>query len=151
MRDTVFEIGDNVVIKGRENEGIWIIDNETKDREGNTMFDLIAETSYGANIEEEDVYPESLTSEADYLEYLHNIANPSIEFPLFKSYGLTKEQVLEVVMNFISNQIELHKNLAEEAMNDNNYEFAADYFKEVNALLQIKMMEDKFYHRFVQE
>nr|DAU48613.1 MAG TPA: hypothetical protein [Caudoviricetes sp.] len=150
MRDTVFEIGDNVVIKGRENEGIWIIDNETKDREGNTMFDLIAETSYGANIEE-DVYPESLTSEADYLEYLHNIANPSIEFPLFKSYGLTKEQVLEVVMNFISNQIELHKNLAEEAMNDNNYEFAADYFKEVNALLQIKMMEDKFYHRFVQE
>lgn len=150
MRDTVFEIGDNVVIKGRENEGIWIIDNETKDREGNTMFDLIAETSYGANIEEA-VYPESLTSEADYLEYLHNIANPSIEFPLFKSYGLTKEQVLEVVMNFISNQIELHKNLAEEAMNDNNYEFAADYFKEVNALLQIKMMEDKFYHRFVQE
>ena len=150
MRDTVFEIGDNVVIKGRENEGIWIIDNETKDREGNTMFDLIAETSYGANIEE-DVYPESLTSEADYLEYLHNIANPSIEFPLFKSYGLTKEQVLDVVMNFISNQIELHKNLAEEAMNDNNYEFAADYFKEVNALLQIKMMEDKFYHRFVQE
>lgn len=150
MRDTVFEIGDNVVIKGRENEGIWIIDNETKDREGNTMFDLIAETSYGANIEE-DVYPESLTSEADYLEYLHNIANPSIEFTLFKSYGLTKEQVLEVVMNFISNQIELHKNLAEEAMNDNNYEFAADYFKEVNALLQIKMMEDKFYHRFVQE
>lgn len=150
MRDTVFEIGDNVVIKGRENEGIWIIDNETKDREGNTMFDLIAETSYGANIEEY-VYPESLTSEADYLEYLHNIANPSIEFPLFKSYGLTKEQVLEVVMNFISNQIELHKNLAEEAMNDNNYEFAADYFKEVNALLQIKMMEDKFYHRFVQE
>lgn len=150
MRDIVFEIGDNVVIKGRENEGIWIIDNETKDREGNTMFDLIAETSYGANIEE-DVYPESLTSEADYLEYLHNIANPSIEFPLFKSYGLTKEQVLEVVMNFISNQIELHKNLAEEAMNDNNYEFAADYFKEVNALLQIKMMEDKFYHRFVQE
>lgn len=150
MRDTVFEIGDNVVIKGRENEGIWIIDNETKDREGNTMFDLIVETSCGANIEE-DVYPESLTSEADYLEYLHNIANPSIEFPLFKSYGLTKEQVLEVVMNFISNQIELHKNLAEEAMNDNNYEFAADYFKEVNALLQIKMMEDKFYHRFVQE
>ena len=70
---------------------------------------------------------------------------------MFKSYGLTKEQVLEVVMNFISNQIELHKNLAEEAMNDNNYEFAADYFKEVNALLQIKMMEDKFYHRFVQE
>lgn len=150
MRDTVFEIGDNVVIKGRENEGIWIIDNETKDREGNTMFDLIAETSYGANIEE-DVYPESLISEADYLEYLHNIANPSIEFPLFKSYGLTKEQVLEVVMNFIGNQIELHKNLAEEAMNDNNYEFAADYFKEVNTLLQIKMMEDKFYHRFVKE
>lgn len=149
MRDTVFEIGDNVVIKGRENEGIWIIDNETKDREGNTMFDLIAETSYGANIEE-DVYPESLISEADYLEYLHNIANPSIEFPLFKSYGLTKEQVLEVVMNFISNQIELHKSLAEEAMNDNNYEFAADYFREVNTLLQIKMMEDKFYHRFVQ-
>lgn len=149
MRDTVFEIGDNVVIKGRENEGIWTIDSETKDREGNTMFDLITETPYGANIEE-DVYPESLTSEADYLKYLHNIANPSIEFPLFKSYGLTKEQVLEVVMNFIGNQIELHKSLAEEAMNDNNYEFAADYFKEVNILLQIKMMEDKFYHRFVQ-
>ena len=47
--------------------------------------------------------------------------------------------------------IELHKSLAEEAMNDNNYEFAADYFKEVNTLLQIKMMEDKFYHRFVKE
>ena len=68
-----------------------------------------------------------------------------------EALNLAKEQVLEVVMNFISNQIELHKNLAEEAMNDNNYEFAADYFKEVNALLQIKMMEDKFYHRFVQE
>ena len=68
-----------------------------------------------------------------------------------EALNLAKEEVLEVVMNFISNQIELHKNLAEEAMNDNNYEFAADYFKEVNALLQIKMMEDKFYHRFVQE
>ena len=47
--------------------------------------------------------------------------------------------------------IELHKGLAEEAMADDNYQWAADYFKECQAFLNIKMLEDILYHRFVAE
>lgn len=152
MKDTLFEIGDKVVLKNKPEHGLWIIEDEYRDREGNTLFGLVQEALAveDGRIIEEGVYPEALISLEEYSEQIHSLANPSLKFPSFKSYGLTKEQVLEVVMNFISNQIELHKSLAEEAINDNNYEFAADYFREVNTLLQIKMMEDKFYHRFVQ-
>ena len=76
---------------------------------------------------------------------------PGLKFPSFKSYGLTKEQVFEVVMLFMTHMAELHKDLAEEAMADNNYQWATDYFKECQAFLNVKILEDKIWHRFVQD
>lgn len=70
---------------------------------------------------------------------------------VFKDYNLTKEEIFEVAMMFIDNQIEIHKNLAEEALHDNNYGWAADYFKDTQVLLTIKIMEDKLYYRFIEE
>lgn len=89
-------------------------------------------------------YPESLV---DAEEAQH----PGSEFPSFKSYGLTKEQVLEVVMLFMTQMADLHRGLAEEAMADGNYQWAIDYFKECQVFLNVKILEDKLYHRFVAE
>ena len=122
---------------------IYEVVEETVDREGNYEY-YLQEID---NAEAEAIgpyYPESLV---DAEEAQH----PGSEFPSFKSYGLTKEQVLEVVMLFMTQMIELHKGLAEEAMADDNYQWAADYFKECQAFLNIKMLEDILYHRFVAE
>ena len=122
---------------------IYEVVEETVDREGNYEY-YLQEID---NDEAEAIgpyYPESLV---DAEEAQH----PGSEFPSFKSYGLTKEQVLEVVMLFMTQMIELHKGLAEEAMADDNYQWAADYFKECQAFLNIKMLEDILYHRFVAE
>ena len=122
---------------------IYEVVEETVDREGNYEY-CLQEID---NAEAEAIgpyYPESLV---DAEEAQH----PGSEFPSFKSYGLTKEQVLEVVMLFMTQMIELHKGLAEEAMADANYQWAADYFKECQAFLNIKMLEDILYHRFVVE
>ena len=150
MKDTLFEIGDEVVLKNKPELGSWTIEDEYRDREGNTAFGLVQEVS-GERITEDGVYPEALISLEEYNEQIHSLANPSPDFPSFKSYGLTKEQVLEVVMLFMTQMIELHKGLAEEAMADDNYQWAADYFKECQAFLNIKMLEDILYHRFVAE
>lgn len=143
-----FEVGDKVRIKNALEDKVFVIAEISEDREGNLMITEMYNWEDEFDVSDLSWYPEELEL---YEDEPKKEINETLAFPPFKSYGLTKEQVLEVVMNFISNQIELHKNLAEEAMNDNNYEFAADYFKEVNTLLQIKMMEDKFYHRFVKE
>lgn len=143
-----FEVGDKVRIKNALEDKIFVIAEISEDREGNPMITEMYNWEDKFDVSDLSWYPEELEL---YEDEPKKEIKETLAFPPFKSYGLTKEQVLEVVMNFISNQIELHKNLAEEAMNDNNYEFAADYFKEVNTLLQIKMMEDKFYYRFVKE
>lgn len=143
-----FKVGDKVRIKNALEDKVFVISEISKDREGNPMITEMYNWEDDFDVSDLSWYPEELEL---YEDKPKKEVKEISAFPPFKSYGLTKEQVLEVVMNFIGNQIELHKNLAEEAMNDNNYEFAADYFKEVNTLLQIKMMEDKFYHRFVQE
>ena len=67
---------------------------ETIDREGNYEY-YLQEID---NAEAEAIgpyYPESLV---DAEEAQH----PGSEFPSFKSYGLTREQVLEVVMLFMT-------------------------------------------------
>lgn len=142
-----FKVGDKVRVKNALEDKVFVISEISEDREGNPMITEMYNWEDEFDVSDLSWYPEELEL---YEDEPKKEIKETLVFPPFKSYGLTKEQVLEVVMNFIGNQIELHKSLAEEAMNDNNYEFAADYFKEVNTLLQIKMMEDKFYHRFVQ-
>ena len=122
---------------------IYKVVEETVDREGNYEY-YLQEID---NAEAEAIgpyYPESLV---DAEEAQH----PGSEFPSFKSYGLTKEQVLEVVMLFMTNMADLHRGLAEEAMADGNYQWATDYFKECQVFLNVKILEDKLYHRFVVE
>ena len=122
---------------------IYEVVEETVDREGNYEY-YLQEID---NDEAEAIgpyYPESLV---DAEEAQH----PGSEFPSFKSYGLTKEQVLEVVMLFMTQMADLHKELAEEAMADGNYQWATDYFKECQVFLNVKILEDKLYHRFVAE
>ena len=122
---------------------IYEVVEEAVDREGNYEY-YLQEID---NDEAEAIgpyYPESLV---DAEEAQH----PGSEFPSFKSYGLTKEQVLEVVMLFMTNMADLHRGLAEEAMADGNYQWATDYFKECQVFLNVKILEDKLYHRFVAE
>ena len=153
MKDTLFEIGDEVVLKNKPELGSWTIENEYRDINGHTFFELVQEAIAveDGRIVEEDVHPEALISLEEYNEQVHSLANPSLEFPSFKSYGLTKKQVWEVAMLFMENMAELHKDLAEEAMADGNYQWATDYFKECQAFLNVKLLEDKLYHRFVVE
>lgn len=153
MKDTLFEIGDEVVLKDKPELGSWTIEDEYRDREGNTLFELVQEALAveDGRVVEEGVYPEALISLEEYNEQIHSLANPSPDFPSFKSYGLTKEQVLEVVMLFMTQMADLHKDLAEEAMADGNYQWATDYFKECQVFLNVKILEDKLYHRFVAE
>lgn len=121
---------------------IYEVVEETVDREGNYEY-------YLQEIDNDEAevigpyYPESLVD-------VEEVQHPVSEFPSFKSYGLTKEQVLEVVMLFMTNMADLHKGLAEEAMADGNYQWAADYLKECQVFLNVKILEDKLYHRFVE-
>lgn len=144
-----FEIGDKVRIKNAIEDKIFVVSEVSQDREGNPMVTEMYNWEDEDDVSDLSWYPEELELYED--EPRKDINDDKCKYPIFKSYGLTKEQVLEVVMLFITNQIGLHKGLAEEAFHDNNYEWAADYLKDVQALLHIKMMEDKLYHRFVQE
>lgn len=122
---------------------IYEVVEETVDREGNYEY-YLQEID---NDEAEAIgpyYPESLVDAEE-------AQRPVSKFPSFKSYGLTKEQVLEVVMLFMTNMADLHRDLAEEAMADGNYQWATDYFKECQVFLNVKILEDKLYHRFVVE
>lgn len=152
MKDTLFEIGDEVVLKNKPELGSWTIEDEHRDREGNTLFELVQEATAveDGRVVEGCVYPEALISLEEYSEQQYALANPSLEFPSFKSYGLTKEQVLEVVMLFMTNMADLHKGLAEEAMANENYQWAVDYLKECQVFLNVTTLEDKLYHRFVE-
>ena len=145
MKQERFEIGDLVNHKEGLKKGyntVYEITEEIKDKEGNYEYYIKV---YGNDEAEEEgpFYPESLVDSK--FEPIKS------KFPRFKSYGLTKEQVFEVVMLFMTYMAELHKDLAEEAMADNNYQWATDYFKECQAFLNVKVLEDKIWHRFVEE
>ena len=121
---------------------IYEVVEETVDREGNYEYYLLEIDNDEAEVIG-PYYPESLVD-------VEEVQHPVSEIPSFKSYGLTKEQVLEVVMLFMTNMADLHKGLAEEAMADGNYQWATDYLKECQVFLNVKILEDKLYHRFVE-
>ena len=122
---------------------IYEVVEETVDREGNYEY-YLQEID---NDEAEAIGPYYPKSLVDVEEAQH----PVSEFPSFKSYGLTKQQVLEVVMLFMTQMANLHKGLAEEAMANDNYQWAIDYLKDCQVFLSVKILEDKLYHRFVVE
>ena len=74
MKDTVFEIGDEVVLKGKPELGSWTIKDEYRDREGNTLFELVQEALQveDGRVVEEGVYPEALISLEEYNEQIHS-------------------------------------------------------------------------------
>ena len=74
MKDTVFEIGDEVVLKNKPELGSWTIEDEYRDREGNTLFELVQEALAVEDnrVVEEGVYPEALISLEEYNEQIHS-------------------------------------------------------------------------------
>ena len=145
MKQERFEIGDLVNHKEGLKKGyntVYEITEETKDKEGNYEYYIKVYGNDEAN-EEGPFYPESLVDSK--FEPIKS------KFPSFKSYGLTKEQVWEVTKLFMRHMVELHKDLAWEAFSDGNYEWTADYFKEAQHFVNILLMEDKIWHRFVEE
>ena len=152
MKDTVFEIGDEVVLKNKPELGSWTIEDEYRDREGNTLFELVQEALAveDGRVVEEGVYPEALISLEEYNEQVHSLANPSLEFPSFKSYGLTRKQVWEVMNNYANYMIGLLHDLEHEAINDGNEEFAKSYSDDKRVFYDLKLMSDRLWHRFVE-
>ena len=143
MEQKRFDLYDCVYTGNCDDDTIYEIVTETQDHEGNYMY-YIKEID---NDEAEEIgpfYPNLLVS-------VDETKKSKSDFPSFKSYGLTKKQVWEVAMLFMENMAELHKDLAEEAMADGNYQWATDYFKECQAFLNVKVLEDKIWHRFVEE
>lgn len=143
MKRITFEIGDYV--HSDSHSGKYEIVDQTWDREGNIEY-IIQNIRTG---DEYAAYPESLTEWDEWIDSAQP-ETPGLQFPSFKSYGLTKEQVWEVTKLYVEAMIRLHEELAQEALNDNNWSFAKDYFDEATILLKFKMIEDKLYHRFVQ-
>ena len=142
--DDIIETGDFVQIKDSDDDTIYEAREDLGHRDDHHYnVYWLKEVD---NDEAEEIGPYQLTS-------LVKVKDEPIKsrFPRFKSYGLTKEQVFEVVMLFMTHMAELHKDLAEEAMADNNYQWATDYFKECQAFLNVKILEDKIWYRFVEE
>ena len=152
MKDTVFEIGDEVVLKNKPELGSWTIEDEYRDREGNTLFELVQEALAVEDnrVVEEGVYPEALISLDEYNEQVHSLANPSLEFPSFKSYGLTRKQVWEVMNNYANYMIGLLHDLEDEAIGDGNEEFAKSFSDDKRVFYDLKLMSDRLWHRFVE-
>ena len=143
MEQKRFDLYDCVYTGNCDDDTIYEIVTETQDREGNYMY-YIKEID---NDEAEEIgpfYPNLLVS-------VDETRKSKSDFPSFKSYGLTKEQVWEVTKLFMRHMVELHKDLAWEAFGDGNYEWTADYFKEAQYFVNILLMEDKIWHRFVEE
>ena len=143
MKRITFDTGDYV--HSDNHSGKYEIVDQTWDREGNIEY-IIQNIRTG---DEYAAYPESLTEWDEWIDSAQQ-KTPGLQFPSFKSYGLTKEQVWEVTKLYVEAMIRLHEELAQEALNDNNWSFAKDYFDEATILLKFKMIEDKLYHRFVQ-
>jgi len=142
--DEIIETGDFVQIKDSDDDTIYEAREELGHRDDHHYnVYWLKEVD---NDEAEEIGPYQLTS-------LVKVKDEPIKsmFPKFKSYGLTKEQVWEVTKLFMRHMVELHKDLAWEAFTDGNYEWTADYFKEAQHFVNILLMEDKIWHRFVEE
>lgn len=63
---------------------------------------------------------------------------PGLKFPSFKSYGLTKEQVWEVTKLYVEAMIRLHNELAQEALNDNNWSLLKNILMKLPYYLSLK-------------
>lgn len=117
-----------------------------RDMDGNKLYYID-----GPMIDEE--YPMAFNEDelvlAEPQQDASDLISPGLQFPSFKSYGLTREQVWEVTKLYVEAMIRLYEELAQEALNDNNWSFAKEYFDEATILLKFKMIEDKLYHRFV--
>ena len=121
---------------------IYEVVDESVDREGNYEY-YLHELD---NDEAETIgpyYPESLV---DAEEAQH----PDSGFPSFKSYGLTREQVWEVMNNYANYMIELLHDLEHEAISDGNEEFAKSYSDDKRVFYDLKLMSDRLWHRFVE-
>ena len=149
MKRITFEIGDYV--HSDSHSGKYEIVDQTWDREGNIEY-LIQNIRTG---DEYAAYPESLTEWDEWIDSAEpqqgasDLKSLGLQFPSFKSYGLTREQVWEVTKLYVEAMIKLHIDLEQTAISDNDFKFALDYSKDVAALMQFKMIEDKLYHRFV--
>ena len=142
--DDIIETGDFVQIKDSDDDTIYEAREELGHRDDHHYnVYWLKEVD---NDKAEEIGPYQLTS-------LVKVKDEPIKskFPSFKSYGLTKEQVWEVTKLFMRHMVELHKDLAWEAFSDGNYEWTADYFKEAQHFVNILLMEDKIWHRFVEE
>ena len=149
MKRITFDTGDYV--HSDNHSGKYEIVDQTWDREGNIEY-IIQNIRTG---DEYAAYPESLTEWDEWIDSAKpqqdasDLISPGLQFPKFKSYGLTREQVWEVTKLYVEDMIRLYEELAQEALNDNNWSFAKEYFDEATILLKFKMIEDKLYHRFV--
>lgn len=152
MEDAVFKIGDEVVLKNKPELGSWTIKDEYQDKEGNILFELEQEALAVKDhkVVEEGVYPEALISLDKYNEQVHSLANPSLKFPSFKSYDLTREQVWEVMNNYADYMIGLLHDLEYEAISDGNEEFAKSFSDDKRVFYDLKLMSDRLWHRFVE-
>ena len=121
---------------------IYEVVEETVDREGNYEYYLQEIDNDEAEIVG-PYYPESLV---DAEEAQH----PDSGFPSFKSYGLTREQVWEVMNNYSNYMIGLLHDLEYEAINDGNEEFAKSYSDDKRVFYDLKLMSDRLWHRFVE-
>ena len=124
---------------------IYEVVEESVDREGNYEY-YIRDIDAGWNDEVDSIgpyYPESLV---DAEEAQH----PDSGFPSFKSYGLTREQVWEVMNNYANYMIGLLHDLEYEAIGDGNEEFAKSYSDDKRVFYDLKLMSDRLWHRFVE-
>ena len=118
-----------------------------------------------------EVVEESVDRESNYEYYLQEIDNDEAEiigpyypeflvdaeeaqhpdsgFPSFKSYGLTRKQVWEVMNNYANYMIEMLHDLEHEAFQDGNEEFAKSYSDDKRVFYDLKLMSDRQWHRFV--
>lgn len=146
-RQTRIELYSEVYIKDELEDNskpakIYEVVEESVDRESNYEY-------YLQEIDNDEAemigpyYPESLV---DAEEAQH----PESNFPSFKSYGLTREQVWEVMNNYANYMIGLLHDLEYEAINDGNEEFAKSYSDDKRVFYDLKLMSDRLWHRFVE-
>ena len=65
MKQLRLEVGDRVYVKGRENEGIWEVYDEERDREGTYCYHIHQDDETGSS-DESGLYAESLIPEDEY-------------------------------------------------------------------------------------
>ena len=157
MKQLRFDIGDMVQHKEGDSDTIFEVIEETQDREGNYMYYLREADNEEAE-EDGPFYPESLVDveEAKVNDTVlingipHEKKSAELLWPTFKSYGLTREQVWEVMNNYANYMIGLLHDLEYEAIGDGNEEFAKSYSDDKRVFYDLKLMSDRLWHRFVE-